>query len=94
MNSMKRSRILIVDDDPGVIVLLSEYLSKEGFSVLSATDSRTALERMREAKIDLAIIDIAMPKSDGISTLREMKKLNPDLPAIMLAVERDAERIW
>ncbi|PFU88069.1 response regulator transcription factor, partial [Bacillus thuringiensis] len=61
---MKKT-ILIVDDDTDIIELLKLFLEIEGFLVLEASDGEAALKYVKENHIDLAIVDIMMPKMDG-----------------------------
>jgi CheY-like chemotaxis protein len=63
--------ILVVDDDPGIRLLLMTYLRRRGFQVLDASNGREALERMRSAGPDLVIMDLMMPEVSGWDVLRE-----------------------
>ena len=58
----KKTKILVVDDEPDVVVLISSYLAEEGFKVYTATRPSQAIEYVQKYPIDLAIIDIAMPE--------------------------------
>jgi DNA-binding response OmpR family regulator len=89
----KKSCILVVDDEPDIVIILSEYLSDEGFAVCTAQNGEAGLEKIREHKIDLALLDVAMPKLNGIETLREIKRMSPELPVIMITAFRDAEKV-
>jgi DNA-binding NtrC family response regulator len=93
MEREKKASILIVDDEPDILVVLGEYLSSEGFKVLTAKDGKQALEKLKQYPVDLILLDIAMPEMNGIDTLREAKKIKPDLPAIMITAYRDAEKV-
>jgi DNA-binding NtrC family response regulator len=89
----KKGCILIIDDEPDIVIILSEFLSAEGFSVCTAQNGEAGLEKIRQLKIDLALIDVAMPKLNGIETLKELKKIQPELPVIMITAYRDAEKV-
>lgn len=80
------SRILIADDDRELCELLAEYLRREGFTVDTAGDGATALQRLRDAeqRPDLLILDVMMPGRDGLETLRDLR-LQHRLPVIMLS---------
>lgn len=93
MNEKKKSRILIIDDEPDILLILGEYLKKEGFGVVTAGSGDEALEKIKTEHVDLALIDMAMPKMNGIETLKELKKKLPELPAIMITAYRDAEKV-
>ncbi len=77
-------RILLVDDDRGVLVPLAEQLSQDGFDVTTARDGEEALRRLDAAWPDLLIIDLLMPRMDGLTLAREIKA-RADLPIIVLS---------
>lgn len=89
----KKTRILIVDDDADIVVVLSSYLAEEGFKVYTATKPSQALEIINQYPVDLAIVDLAMPEMDGITLLKKMKELKSNLEAIMITAYRDAEKV-
>jgi DNA-binding NtrC family response regulator len=89
----KKSSIMVVDDEPDILIVLGEFLNKEGFKVLTAKDGRQAIEKIKEHKVDLVLLDMAMPNMNGIETLRELKKIKPDLSVIMITAYRDAEKV-
>ena len=66
-------RILVVDDDPTNLEVLRVRLSAQGYEVVTAVDGEDALRRARELKPDLVLLDVMMPKLDGISVLKELK---------------------
>lgn len=88
----KRS-VLIVDDEPDIQLVLGEFLKKEGFNIVEASNGEEAIQKVKNGGIDLALLDIAMPKMNGIEALREIKSLRPDLPVIMITAYRDAEKV-
>src|SRR5215210_2598126 len=77
-------RILIVDDDPSLLVLLADQLRNDGFDIQTARDGDEALRRLRTGWPDLLIIDMMMPRMDGLSLAREIKG-RADLPIIVLS---------
>src|SRR3954449_9938792 len=77
-------RILIVDDDPNLLVLLADQLRSDGFEIQTARDGDEALRRLRTGWPDLLIIDMMMPRMDGLSLAREIKG-RADLPIIVLS---------
>jgi len=77
------ARILIVDDDPNLRNLLAEQLEADGFRVLTARDGEEALGRLRRGWPDLIVIDMMMPRMDGLTLAREIKA-RADLPIIVL----------
>ena len=77
-------RILIVDDDPNLLVLLADQLRADGYEISTARDGDEALKRLRTAWPDLLIIDMMMPRMDGLTLAREIKA-QADLPIIVLS---------
>ncbi|HEX9912360.1 MAG TPA: response regulator [candidate division Zixibacteria bacterium] len=81
---MAQEKILVVDDELFVRELLSEFLGKQGFEVLLAESGEKALEIAKTTPVQIALIDLKMPGLDGIQTLKELKKIIPEiLPIIM-----------
>lgn len=93
MSTPKKSKILIVDDEPDIVLILGEFLTEEGFTVFTANNGMQAVDKVKENPIDLVILDIAMPKMDGIETLRRIKDINPGVAVIMITAYRDAEKV-
>jgi DNA-binding response OmpR family regulator len=79
-----RHRILIVDDDPNLLVILAEQLRADGYDVVTARDGDEALRRLRQSWPDLLVIDMLMPRMDGLTLAREIKS-QADLPIIVLS---------
>src|SRR6267378_4475361 len=77
-------RILIVDDDPNLLVLLADQLRADGFEVQTARDGREALRRLQAGWPDLLIVDMMMARMDGLTLAREIKA-RADLPIIVLS---------
>jgi two-component system KDP operon response regulator KdpE len=77
-------RILLVDDDPNLLVLLAEELRADGFEVQTARDGVEALRRLEGGWPDLVIVDLMMGRMDGLSLAREIKA-QADLPIIVLS---------
>jgi len=78
-------RILAVDDDAKVLKILQHSLTREGFEVVCASDGFEAIDRAKEAKPDLILLDIMMPGMDGFETLRHLKEFLLDVPVIILS---------
>jgi two-component system response regulator MtrA len=77
-------RILLVDDDPSLLVVLSEQLHDDGYEVATARDGQEALHRLEAGWPDLILLDLMMPKVDGLALARQIKA-NADLPIIVLS---------
>lgn len=86
------TRILIVDDDEGIRTLIGEFLERHGFSIATAADPADMREQMARETFDLIVLDVMMPREDGLSALRQLGADAP--PVIMLsAVGSDVDRI-
>jgi two-component system, OmpR family, alkaline phosphatase synthesis response regulator PhoP len=76
-NALPNPKILLVDDDPDIIELLEYNLSKEGYEIASAIDGVQAVEVAKTFKPDLILLDVMMPRQDGIETARQLRQ-HPD----------------
>ena len=83
-DASERPRILVVDDEASIRDLLSKTLALAEYDVDTAGDGRSALERLRLYPYDLLIADLKMPGIDGLSVIREAKRLKADLPVIII----------
>jgi excisionase family DNA binding protein len=79
-----RPRVLVVDDEASIRELLSKTLALAEYDVDTAPDGRAAIERLRLGHYDLLIADLKMPGLDGLSLIREAKRLTADLPVIII----------
>ena len=87
------ARILIVDDDAEIRLLLNELLSRAGFQVEEAVDGKSALRKLFETPPALVILDVTMPEMDGYQTLERIRDLS-DVPVIMLTARtQELERV-
>lgn len=85
--TMKHAQtILIADDDANICELVRLYLEKEGFETVVCFNGEKALEIYRSGGIDLAVLDIMMPKTDGVTVCREIRK-DSKMPIIMLTAK-------
>jgi DNA-binding response OmpR family regulator len=84
----RAARILLVDDEQTVQTLLSYPLRKEGYDVVQATDGRQALERFGEQPFDLVVLDLMMPRMDGIEVCRRLRSRS-SVPIIMLTARSE-----
>ncbi len=82
----KVQTILIADDDANICELVRLYLEKEGYETIVCLNGERALEIFRQGGIDLAILDIMMPKKDGVSVCREIRQ-ESKMPVIMLTAK-------
>ena len=83
------NKILVVDDDREIVDAIEIYLSNEGFEVLKAYDGMEALEIIADTDIDLIIIDIMMPRLDGIRATMKIRE-DKNIPIIILSAKSEA----
>ena len=81
-------KVLVADDDPGMIKILTHILEMEDCEVSSALDGEAALQGVREIQPDVLIIDMNMPKMDGLDVLRKLSgEQGTPVPAILLTAQ-------
>ena len=84
------TRVLLVEDDPGISEPLARALRREGYEVDVREDGRAALEGARE-RPDLVVLDLGLPHLDGLEVCRRLRLLRGDLPVLMLTARGDEE---
>ena len=84
----RRSRILVVDDDPTVSDVVARYLEREGFDVEIVRDGITAFDRTIASPADLMVLDLMLPGMDGLEVFRRVRAISP-IPIIMLTARGD-----
>src|SRR6266851_1310219 len=80
----KRTRILIVEDEPAMVAGLRDNFEYEGYEVISATDGVEGLDRALADNPDLVVLDVMMPRMSGLDVCKQLKVKKPSLPIIML----------
>lgn len=94
-----QSKVLVVDDEPDVLLLCRVNLEFEGYQVVEAADGEAAMERIRAERPDVVLLDVMMPKMDGwqvLSAIKEDPELK-DIPVVMLTAkvqDQDQIRGW
>src|SRR3979490_3054110 len=84
----RSARILLVDDEHSIQTLLSYPLRKDGYEVVQATDGRQALDRFAEQQFDLVVLDLMLPKIDGLEVCRRLRSQS-SVPIIMLTAKSE-----
>jgi len=84
--------ILIVDDEPNYLIILSELLQDEGFDVFTASSGKEGLDICKNSDIDLILTDMQMEGMDGMELLSNVKEFNPGLPVIVITAYADVEK--
>lgn len=88
------SRILIVEDDPAIAIALEDDLRMEGYAVEVVHDGETASRRAREARFDLILLDLMLPKKDGFEVCREIRRAGVDSKILMLTARaQDTDKV-
>ena len=77
-------RIFLVEDEPGLVLTLTDRLTREGYAVEHAADGESGLERAAGEAFDLVLLDVMLPRMGGFDVLRELRKRNIETPVIML----------
>ncbi len=81
---MASPRVLVVDDDEAIRVSLSRGLGREGYEVALAADGAAALRIAKERSVDLVVLDLVLPKLDGLAVCRELRAQDTTLPIVIL----------
>ena len=88
-----RSRIMLVDDEPPLVQLLTGYLRREGYEVLTSGDGLTALELARTVRPDVIILDIMLPGLDGVEVCRRLRQFSDAYVLMLTARAEEVDRI-
>jgi two-component system OmpR family response regulator len=88
---MAVQRILVADDDEAICDTIEDALHLAGYLTMRAKDGQMALDRVRNDRPDLVILDVNMPKMDGFEVLRKMRSLSITTPAILLTARHERE---
>jgi two-component system, OmpR family, response regulator len=83
--------ILVIEDEPGIVDFLERGLSAHGFTVLSASDGETGLERALGSDVDLVVLDLMLPGRSGLEVLERIRATKPALPVIVLTAQGEVE---
>lgn len=89
--------VLIVDDSPTEVLVLSRYLGKAGYETASAADGREGIAKARELQPALVLMDVVMPGMNGFQATRELAKdpATTDIPVIMVTTKgQETDKIW
>lgn len=81
---MMKKKVLVVDDQNGIRMLLVEVFSSEGYQTFQASNGKLALEVVRQEKPDLVLLDMKIPGMDGLEILKHIKRIDPEIKVIMM----------
>ncbi len=85
--------ILVVDDEPNLVELVSDYLTREGFHVLKAMDGGAALELAHSQQPDLVVLDVMLPGMDGVEVCRQLRQLSDAYVLMLTARAEEIDKI-
>jgi CheY-like chemotaxis protein len=85
MSVRRPHRILVVDDDPQVLRLFVQILTKGGYSVIETNRSSAAVEILGEKPIDLLVLDLDLPRPDGFEVLKSLRRERPGLRVLVVS---------
>ena len=80
-----KKRILIIDDEPHILLMLKKMLERSGYEIDMAANGLEGIRLFRETSADLVITDIIMPEKEGLETIREMRMIRDDLKIIAMS---------
>ncbi|MGH2976900.1 MAG: response regulator transcription factor [Gaiellaceae bacterium] len=84
-------RILVIEDEARIQAFLSRGLEAEGYTVVAAGDGREGLDLATGARWDLVVLDLLLPKLNGLQVLRELRLAKPELPVVILSARGDVQ---
>jgi two-component system response regulator (stage 0 sporulation protein F) len=90
---MDKQKVLVVDDQNGIRVLLAEVLGNEGYQALQASNGKTALEIVKNESPDLVLLDMKIPGMDGLDILKHIRQINPHIKVIMMTAYGELDMI-
>jgi CheY-like chemotaxis protein len=88
---MSAGKVLVVDDEPEVRFVLTEFLESRGYEVTAAESGPQALAMVEEVAPHVVLLDVTMPEMDGMETLKRLAALRPGLPIIMVTANADVD---
>jgi len=88
---MERRTVLITEDDKPTRISLDRLMRRDGYNTRLAEDGMIAIKIVRHENVDLAILDINVPRKSGIETLKEIKVIRRDLPVVMITGQPSKE---
>ncbi|ETT62922.1 response regulator [Paenibacillus sp. FSL H8-0457] len=93
MSKQSKHKVLIVDDQNGIRILLVEVFSSEGYETYQAANGKAALEIVKMHAPDLVLLDMKIPGMDGLEILKHIKQMNPDIKVIMMTAYGELDMI-
>ena len=79
------SKILVLDDEPSILLMIKKMLEKAGYEVIVASNGKEGMRLFERDKPDMVITDIIMPEKEGLETIFELRRMHPDLKIIAIS---------
>jgi len=83
-STKQKKRVLIVDDEAAVVTMICDFLKEAGFETVGVNTTAEAQAELEVNMVDVVLLDIQLPREDGLTFLRKIKEVYPDLPVVML----------
>jgi two-component system, response regulator, stage 0 sporulation protein F len=90
---LEKKKVLIVDDQNGIRILLMEVFGSEGYETFQAANGKIALEIVEKEPPDLVLLDMKIPGMDGLEILKHLKAMHPDIKVIMMTAYGELDMI-
>jgi DNA-binding response OmpR family regulator len=84
-------RVLVVDDEPDFIELLREFLTAKGYEVIAASNGEEGLRKVKEERPHLILLDVRMPKMNGLEVLKQVREIDHEVGVIMVTAVNEEE---
>ena len=84
-------RVLVVDDEPDFIELLREFLTAKGYEVIAASNGEEGLRKVKEDRPHLILLDVRMPKMNGLEVLKQVREIDHEVGVIMVTAVNEEE---
>ena len=90
---MEEVKVLLVDDEKGFLDIMKQRIELWGYKVIPVSSGKEAIDAVKSRKANIVVLDYIMPKMDGVSVLKEIRKINLQIPVIMFTAHPDEKSI-
>ncbi|MCK4754193.1 MAG: sigma-54-dependent Fis family transcriptional regulator, partial [Calditrichia bacterium] len=88
---MSEFRILLIDDEPAQITSIKSFLKRRDYVILTASSGQEGLSFINDGNVDLVFTDFRMPEMNGLEVVQKIKKINPEIPVVVITAFSDTE---
>lgn len=92
-SAMMGNKILFVEDEEDLTLIVADTLRGQGYGVITAADGLSGLDRFKSEGVDIVVADVMMPKMDGFSMAKEIRKLSPTVPLLFLTAKSSIDDV-